>query len=609
LRLAFAKRKRLFPTAPERMDDAARKSAKVWSLRPHDPAAIDNLARALRVSPIVAQLLLNRKVTEVEPAQRFLSCPLSGLYEPEALPGVELAAERLLDAIRRNRRICVYGDYDVDGVAATSILFTCLKLLDARAEFHVPHRLDDGYGLNADTLTKLAGAGVQLVVTVDCGIASVAEAVRARELGLDLIVTDHHEPKAALPVASAVVHPRLPADDGRLYPCGHLSGAGVAFKLAWALCKRACGGAKVTPPMREFLLDALLLAALGTVADVVPLYDENRIFVRHGLARLRHKPGVGVQALLKCAKLEAKVNLGAVDIGYALAPRLNAAGRLGTARLAVELLTTTSPQRADVLADYLERQNHERQVIERRILQEARELAEREGDVPALVLASPSWHPGLLGVVASRLVDLYARPVLMIALRDGQPHGQGSGRSVPGFRLHEALEECTADLISHGGHATAAGFRIVPEQIDDFRRRFCDVALRHLGGRPPAHRIEIDAEVPLSALTLGLLQAMEQLEPYGQGNPQPVLLADRLQVVGEPRRVGGGERHLSFRVRQQGREVRVIAFGMGDRLEELMSAGGQCCLVFTPRLNEWQGYRSVELEARDFQSGPVARLE
>jgi single-stranded-DNA-specific exonuclease len=531
------------------------------------------------------------------------------MHEPESLPGADAAAERLLAAIREQRRICVYGDYDVDGVAATAILYSCLKALGAQAEFHVPHRLDDGYGLNSETLRKLAESGVQLVATVDCGIASLAEAEEARRLGLELIITDHHEPKSTLPPAAATVHPRLPCPDGRAYPCAHLSGAGVAFKLAWALCKRACGSARVTPELRELLLDSILLASLGTVADVVPLFDENRIFVRHGLARLRHKPGVGVQALLRCAKLDAKINLGAVDIGYALAPRLNAAGRLGTARLAVELLTTTSADRAGTLADYLERQNHERQLIERRILQEARELAEREGDAPAFVLASPSWHPGLLGIVASRLVDQFARPVLMIALRDGQPHGQGSGRSVPGFRLHEALQECTDDLVSHGGHATAAGFRIVPELIDGFRRRFCDVAQRHFGDQPPAHRLVIDAEVPLASLTLGLLAAMEQLEPYGSGNPQPLLLADRLQVVGEPRRVGGGERHLSFRVRQNTKEVRAIAFGMGDRAPELMSAGGQCCLAFTPRLNEWQGYRAVEIEVRDFQAGPTAQLD
>jgi single-stranded-DNA-specific exonuclease len=590
------------------MDDPPRKD-KLWHLLPHDSAVIERLARSLGVSPIIAQLLVNRQLVEPAQAERFLRCPLAGLHEPELLPGVAVACGCLLAAIQAGRRICVYGDYDVDGVAATAVLATCLKLLGGQIEFHVPHRIDDGYGLNCETLRKLAAAGVQLVVTVDCGIASVAEAEEARRLGLELIVTDHHEPKTALPDAAALVHPRLPTADGGAYPCGHLSGAGVAFKLAWALCKRACGSHRVTPPLREFLLDALLLAALGTVADVVPLFDENRIFVRHGLLRLRQKPGIGVGALLRCAKLDAKINLGAMDIGYALAPRLNAAGRLGTARLAVELLTTSSTERADTLADYLERQNHERQLIERKILQEARELALREADAPAFVLASASWHPGLIGIVASRLVDQFARPVLMIALCEGQPHGLGSGRSVPGFRLHTALEACAEDLLSHGGHATAAGFRIPAERIDLFRRRFCDVALRHFGGEPPAHRLTIDAEVPFSALTFGLLHAIERLEPYGSGNPQPLLLADRLQVVGGPRKVGGGERHLSFRVRQNGKDIRAIAFGMGDRLGELMSAGGQCCLVFTPRLNEWQGYRSVEIDVRDLQAGPSARLD
>jgi single-stranded-DNA-specific exonuclease len=588
------------------MDDPTRKNAKVWHLVPHDASAIDRLSRSLRVSPILAQLLLNRKLAEPRQAERFLTSPLTGLLEPELLPGVDAAVERILIAVAERKKICIYGDYDVDGVTATAILLTCLNLLGAQVDFHVPHRLDDGYGLNNETLQKLAANGTNVVVTVDCGIASLDEAEEAARLGMELIITDHHEPKDTLPRASALVHPRLP---GTSYPFGGLSGAGVAFKLAWALCKKASGGPKVTPPMREFLLDAILLAALGTVADVVPLFEENRIFVRHGLARMRSKPMIGLQSLLKCAKLDTKLNLGAVDIGYSLAPRINAAGRLGTARLAVELLTTTSQERAFVLADYLERQNKERQLMERRILHEAREQAAQYLHLPAFVLASAEWHPGLLGIVASRLVDQFARPVLMIALREGQPHGQGSGRSVPGFKLHEALQECTADLVGHGGHAAAAGFRILPEAIDVFRTNFCSVVERQFGAEPHPHRLTIDAEIPLSALTTGVMQAIEQLEPYGSGNPPPLLLADRLQIVGTPRKVGEGERHLSFRVKQNGKELRAIAFGMGDRYDELMSQGGQCCLAFVPRWNEWQGYKSVEIEVKDFQAGPAAKLD
>ncbi|MBI2804496.1 MAG: single-stranded-DNA-specific exonuclease RecJ [Planctomycetes bacterium] len=589
------------------MDDPLRTPAKIWHLLPHDSAAIERLSKARRCSPIIAQLLLNRNITDASAAERFLTCPLSGLLEPELLPGVEMAVERIHGAIQEQKKICIYGDYDVDGVTATAILFTCLTLLKARVDFHVPHRLDDGYGLNKETLYKLATEqGVNVVVTVDCGIASIEEAEEAHRLGLELIITDHHEMKDTLPRASAHVHPRLP---GTAYPFGGLSGAGVAFKLAWALCKKACGSAKVTPELRECLLDAVLLASLGTVADVVPLFDENRILVRHGLARLRSQPMMGLVALMKCAKLDTKANLGAVDIGYAIAPRINAAGRLGTARLAVELFTTRNQQRADILADYLERQNQERQLIERRILNEARTQADAHFQAPALVLASSEWHPGLLGIVASRLVDQYARPVLMIALRDGQPHGQGSGRSVPGLKLHEALQACTADLVGHGGHAAAAGFRILPEAIDAFRENFCNVVGRQMGPDPQPHRLTLDAEIPFASLTPGLMQAIDQLEPYGAGNPPPLLLADRLQIVGEPKKVGGGERHLSLRVKQGGKELRGIAFGMGDRAEELMSQQGQCCLAFVPRWNEWQGFKKVEIEVKDFQPGPTAKLD
>jgi single-stranded-DNA-specific exonuclease len=589
----------------EPMDEPHR-TAKVWHLLPHDAAAIERLSRSLQLSPVVAQLLLNRQQSERPQAERFLTCPLKDLHEPELLPGISAAVERLFIAVEQKKKICIYGDYDVDGVTATAILLKCFALLKAPVDFHVPHRLDDGYGLNNETLHKLANNGVNVVITVDCGIASLDEADEAARLGMELIVTDHHEMKATLPKAAVLVHPRLP---GTSYPFSGLSGAGVAFKLAWALCKRACGSPRVTPDMREFLLDAIMLASLGTVADVVPLFEENRIFVRHGLSRLRHKPLLGLQTLMKCAKLDAKMTLAAVDIGFALAPRINAAGRLGTARLAVELLTTANPERAHILADYLERQNKERQLLERRTLREARELAAPYFDAPAFVLASADWHPGLLGIVASRLVDQYARPVLMIAKRDGQPHAQGSGRSVPGFKLHEALQACTADLVGHGGHAMAGGFRIIPEAIDIFRENFCAVVTREFGAQPRPHRLTLDAEIPLSALTTGVMQAIDQLEPYGSGNPPPLLLADRLQVVGAPKKVGEGERHLSLRVKQNGKEVRGIAFGMADRADELMSQGGQCCLAFTPRWNEWQGSKRVEIEVKDFQAGPDAKLD
>jgi single-stranded-DNA-specific exonuclease len=586
--------------------------AKVWHLLPQDRAAMEQLARELRVSPVVAQLLLNRGLTDAASARRFLDAPLNGLHRPELLHGVPEAADRLWEAVRQGRRICVYGDYDVDGTAGTAILWQALRLAGSQqTDFYVPHRLEEGYGLNGEALAQIVRTGASVVVTVDCGIGSLAEADEARRLGLELIITDHHEPKERLPEAAALVHPRLP---GGAYPFGGLSGAGVAFKLAWALCQRACGSDKVTPRFREFLLDGVTLTALGLVADAVPLQDENRIFVRHGLHRLRQAPGPGLKALLDAAGLTDKAGLTSEDVSFRLAPRLNAVGRLGSARLVIELLTTTSEQRAVDLARFLEGQNAQRQHHERRILARARELAAAAAgdELPALVLADADWHPGIVGIVASRLVDLYGRPALLIALRTEQAAsgaiGQGSGRSVPGFPLHRALEACAEHLISHGGHAAAAGFKIHPDFIDAFRQRFCAYAAQHFEAGPPAPRLILDAEVPLSALTPGLVADLGRLEPYGAENRRPLFLAAGLTAEA-PRRVGGGERHLSFRLRQQGRALRGIAFGMAERLDELMSAGGSCSVVFTPRLNDWQGLRRVDLEVVDFQPGAQARLE
>jgi len=596
-------------------------TSKHWRLLPHDRTAIEQLAATLRVPPIVAQVLLNRGLGDVPAARLFLDAPLAGLHRPELLPDATAAAERLYQAVQQGRRICVFGDYDVDGISGTAILWQALKLLNAQADFYVPHRLDEGYGLNSKALQQIAQSGATLVITVDCGITAVEEAEEAKRLGLELIVTDHHEPKQQLPAAAVLVHPSLP---GGTYPFAELSGAGVAFKVAWALCMRACGSEKVTPQFREFLLEAVALATLGLVADVVALQGENRVLVGHGLKQLQQTKGVGLRALLESAGIGGKPVVLAEDIAFKLAPRLNAAGRLGPARLVVELLTTNIQPRATDLVRQLEGHNQQRQQLERRIASQAREqISERSWEeAPALVLASEDWHPGVIGIVAGRLAEQYARPALLIALTRGRGvlteppadsagvplAGHGSGRAVPGFPLHEALQECSDLLLSHGGHAAAAGFRIEPERIDEFRDRFCLLTARRFPTGMPPPQLVIDAEVPLSALTLGLMRDLDRLEPFGSANRRPLFLAGGLEVVGEPQKLGGGERHLGFRVRQGGTTLRCIAFGMGDRLDELLSDGGNCCLVFAPKINEWQGRRNVELEVVDLQAGPQARL-
>ena len=339
--------------------------AKTWRIHPHDPDRIRALERAARLPTVLARLLVCRGLSDPGTALEFLTPKLTALRDPDLLPGAVAAAERILRAVRDKERIVVYGDYDVDGMTATSLLWQCLTLLGANVGYYVPHRLEEGYGLNREALTSLAGQGVKLVVTVDCGIGATAEAQAARELGLDLVITDHHQPGSILPDATAIVHPALPGD---AYPFAGLSGAGVAFKLAWLIAKQAAGGQRVDDRMRSFLLSALGLAALGTVADVVPLVDENRVLVQHGLVALRERPVLGLAALMRRAELDKKPALDCEDIAFALAPRLNAAGRLGQAQLAVELLMTSSAERADMLAEYIDQLNTSRQSLERSIL-------------------------------------------------------------------------------------------------------------------------------------------------------------------------------------------------------------------------------------------------
>jgi len=582
--------------------------AKQWHLLPHDSFAIQRLASSLRISPVIAQLLLNRGLAEPNEAKRFLESPLKGLHPPAALPGVPLAVERLSEAIAQGRRICIYGDYDVDGTTGTAILLRLLETLKAPAQFYVPNRLEEGYGLNGSALRELAASGVQVVVTVDCGIASIREAELAKQLGIELIITDHHEFKDKLPDASVLVHPRLP---GTSYPFGGLSGSAVAFKLAWAMAIKASGSDRVTPVLREFLLEAVALATLGVVADVVPLQDENRILVRHGLARMTDKPSVGLKALIEMCKIEDGKEIRSEDIGFKLGPRLNAAGRLGSARQVVEMLTTRDPGRAQEIAESLQKQNEARQKLEREMIELARQMVEDQNLAlsPALVLASNIWHPGVMGIVAGRLVESFARPVLMIATRDGGHSAPGSGRSIAGFALHEALKACDAELLGHGGHAAAAGFRVNPERIDAFRTLFCAYAAGHFPtGVPPAPVLELDAEVPLIAVTPGLLRDLDQLEPYGASNRRPRFLTGGLELVGDPRRIGKDRQHLSFKVKQDDKSLRAVAWHMGDRMDELMSGNGYCCLAFTPKFNTWNGYTNIDLEVSDFQAGEDAVL-
>jgi single-stranded-DNA-specific exonuclease len=582
---------------------------KRWRIHPHDADRVAQMERAARVPPIVAQLLICRGVYDPTAARDFLDAKLTGLRDPAELPGAADAAERLHAAIQAGRRIVIYGDYDADGMTATGLLYSCLRLLGANVGYHVPNRLDDGYGLNHEALRTLASQNASLVITVDCGIASIDQAETARELGIELIVTDHHEFAERLPRAAAIVHPRLP---GHSYPFGGLCGAGVAFKLAWALCQRASQAKKVSEAMRNYLLTAVGLAALGTVADVVPLLDENRILVRHGLSSLKDRPVLGLAALMKVTQLDQKPQLSSEDIAFTLAPRLNAAGRLGQAQLGVELLTTESPQRAAALAEYIHELNSSRDSLERSIyLAAAKQLKEDfdpESD-PALVLAGRGWHAGVIGIVAGRLAEKYHRPVVLIALDQlGVKVGCGSARSACGLNLHEALAACTHHLVSHGGHAAAAGLKIEESNVEAFRADFCEYAASETTAADRVAELKIDVEAPLSQLTLKTVQQIEQLSPFGQSNPRPLLCSTGVELTEPPRRMGSSQRHLSLKLRQHGVTLRAVAFGQGDWADELAQLDGPIDIAYRPVINDYRGRQSVELHLVDWRAArdPVA---
>ncbi|HVU90030.1 MAG TPA: single-stranded-DNA-specific exonuclease RecJ [Pirellulales bacterium] len=582
--------------------------SKLWRIHSHDADRIRALERAARLPPVVARLLVARGLSDPQSARDFLEPRLTTLRDPELLPGATAAAEHILRAITAGQRIIVYGDYDVDGMTATSLLWQCLTHLGANVGYYVPHRLEEGYGLNRETLATLAKQGAKLVITVDCGIGSVAEAQAARELGLDLVITDHHQPGATLPDATAIVHPQL---SGQAYPFHGLCGAGVAFKLAWLVAKQAAGGQKVSERMRTFLLSALGLAALGTVADVVPLVDENRVLVQHGLIALRERPMLGVMALMRRAELDKKPRLDAEDIAFALAPRLNAAGRLGQAQLAVELLMTQSTERADMLAEYIDQLNGSRQSLERSILLAAGAQAQAQFDAgqdAALVLAERGWHPGVIGIVAGRLVDRHHRPVVMVAFDEmGQKPGTGSARSIPGFDICQALTACSTHLLTHGGHAAAAGLKIEERNLEAFRAEFCEHAAETITAEQRQAEISIDAEVFLSELTLVAVEQIERLSPFGHSNPRPILCATNVTLAEPPKRMGGGERHLSLKLAQHKTTLRGVAFGGGEWAERIASCPGPLSVAFRPVINEFRGRRTVELHVTDWRAGADAK--
>ena len=546
-------------------------------------------ARELNVPPAFAATLLARGAETLEAASQFCRPALEALHDPLALPDMPQAVERIVRAIRNDETVGIFGDYDTDGLASTALLARALRDLGARAEPYVPDRLAEGYGLSSRGLDALAKAGASVVISSDCGITAGAEATHATGRGMDLIITDHHEPDGPLPEALAVIDPKRP---DTTYPFRELAGVGVAFKLVQAVYERLGH-----PPEAAFRF--LDFVALGTAADIVPMVDENRILVRHGLDRLGRTPHVGLQALMESVD-PAVERLQTRHVVFTLAPRLNAAGRLGSARRALRMLLTDSAAQARNTARMLEAENRRRRELDEATLAEALGLMAdgdyRDGD-SAIVLWRAGWHPGVIGIVASRLVDRFHLPTIVIAMEGDS--GRGSGRSVLGFHLHAALHAVAGHLVSFGGHEMACGLEVRAKAAEAFKAAFLEEAAQKLTPAMRRRTLEVDAVVVVEELNAELGRLQRHLEPFGPQNRRPVYAVLDAQLVGEPRIVGRD--HSRLRLRAGDGALEAIAFRMGERLLTALREHRRLDVAGTFTEDRWQQRHRWQLEIKDFR--------
>ena len=565
----------------------------LWQHLPCDDGQAAALAAALNVHPTVARLLCLRGLADAELADRFLHPCLDHLHDPFKLAGMAEAVQRIEAALARRERIAIHGDYDVDGITSTVILRRTLELLGGEVVHFIPERLRDGYGLQAAAIERLHADGVALVVSVDCGIRGAEAARRARELGVDLIVTDHHEPDGELPAALAVINPKR---HDCTYPDKHLAGVGVALKLVQALCVRA-GKARWLPAF-------IKVAAIGTLADVVPLVGENRVIARLGLASLTKGPHtIGLRALLDGCGLAGKT-IDSYQVAFMLAPRVNAAGRMSTPDIATRLLLATDEgmaEEARTLAQQLNDENLRRQQEEADLVAQARKAIETDPSVGAhnvLVVGGEGWHRGVIGIAASKLVDTYHKPAIVLSIDGDVAHG--SCRSIPDFDMLGALERCAALFVRFGGHRQAAGLTMEAARVPEFRARinaWADEVLEPDHLRP---RLRIDAPLHLKAITPDLVRGLDALGPFGMGNPRPVFHAAPVEIVDGPRSLK--ERHLKMTFAQDGRKFRAIAWRAAERAEFLEKHRAGVDLAFSLERNEFQGETYLELSVADFRA-------
>jgi single-stranded-DNA-specific exonuclease len=558
-----------------------------------DPAIATSLAADLGVPPAFAQLLASRGFRTAAEVTAFMEPSMECLLDPYTMRDMELALDRIWKAIEAEEPILVYGDYDVDGITSTTLLTSALDTLGAKVSYFIPDRIRDGYGLSVRGVTLARKRGIKLIITADCGITANAEVLLAREHGIEVIVTDHHEPLGALPEAVAILNPKR---HDCPYAFKDLAGVGVVFKLVQGL-----HASRPHAYPEGFVARNLDLVSLGTIADVVPLVGENRVFAKLGLEQLHDSHRPGITALKAVAGLTAR-RIESGHVAYILAPRINAAGRLGNAESGVRLLLSNESREATSIAESLEEDNTNRKKIDESTLEDALELLRRQGPElpPAIVLWSDRWHPGVLGIVASRLMERFHRPTILISADEDE--GKGSGRSIKGFDICQALQECREHLVGFGGHSYAAGLTIRAERLEGFRQHFCRVVSARLKPEDYVPTLAIDGTIPLEECNETLVHALERLSPFGIGNAEPLFVAEDITLGAPPMVVS--KNHLKMSIRQNGRELDCIGFGLGYLAAPLRTDVGRVFVAFVPTINVWQNRARLQLKLRDIQVRP-----
>ena len=564
---------------------------KIWQYRNEKLKRedIEEVSRTLHIPPIFATILMNRSIPRAD-MHAFLQKSMQSVINPMLMTDMEKAAERIKTAISNKEKIIIYGDYDVDGITSTALLYDFLVSVGADADYYIPERQGEGYGINIMAVNKLIKQGFKLLITVDCGITAIGEVEFAALQGMDVIITDHHTCKDRLPTAAkAIINPKR--DDE--YPFKELAGVGVAFKLVLAAAMA------LEMDTNECFRKYIDLAAIGTVADVVPLTDENRIIVDRGVRTLRKNPRIGVKALLEKAKVNSN-SMTAGSIAFSIAPRLNASGRLGNAETSVKLLLSSDEEEARQIAQELDTQNRERQITEQNIFDEAMEMIASDPNFEkkkVIVLAHEDWHHGVIGIVASRICEKFYKPCILISHSNGI--GKGSGRSIESFNLFDALSECEDELTQFGGHKIAAGLTINISDLERFTARINKYADEVLTDGDMIPRVKIDCRISEKAVTLENAKALSRLEPFGIGNEKPVFSIDEVEII-QMTAVGNENKHLRMVIAKGGRQINCIGFYMGEYLK-VLHTGDRVSIAFQMDINNFQGNYNVQLLLKDIK--------